>query len=122
MNQDISDILSRARDYPYDFPRLSYTYCNGETIAFESGHTEGRVPVLAIGSNQSPIRLKQKYGHLENQMIPVQRASLTDFDIFYCAHVTAYGAIGAMLQHSPGRRVELVKRGHTGIRWTGVHL
>lgn len=107
MSASLAETLSRARDYPYDFPRRSFTYQDRDVIPFDPAQTDGRVPVLAIGSNQSPHRLTQKYGHLDEQVIPVQRVRLVDFDIFYCAHVTNYGAIGAMLQHCPGAEVEL---------------
>ncbi|RED48623.1 hypothetical protein [Aestuariispira insulae] len=107
MTADRSERLSKARDYPYAFPRQSFIYHDSEIRPFNQVATEGRIPVLAIGSNQSPVRLTQKYGHLRNQQIPVQRAELDDFDIFYCAHITSYGAVGAMLQHCPGARVDL---------------
>ena len=67
--------------------------------------TCGRTPVLAIGSNQSPIRLGQKFGHDNRHRIPVQRATLVDFDVVFSAHVAKYGSIPAMLQVSAGSKV-----------------
>lgn len=97
--------LARARGYPYAIPQQSYVYRDSGPGAFDPDLTRARTPVLAIGSNQSPERLAQKFGHDASHVIPVQRARLEDFDVVYSAHVASYGAIPAMLQVSPGARV-----------------
>lgn len=102
-----ADILHRARNYPYTAPTDSYTWENGAERPFKPEDRVGRVPVLAVGSNRAPERLAQKFGHLGDHIIPVERAYLTDFDVVYAAHITAYGAVPAMLQFSPGVTVEL---------------
>ncbi len=105
MNDEERTIIARARDYPYPFPRESFLYTDDGPRPFEPGQTEGRTPVLAIGSNQSPIRLNQKFGHDARHTIPVQRATLADFDVVYSAHIAAYGSVPAMLQAAAGCNV-----------------
>ncbi len=97
--------LERARSYPYAIPDGSYTWNGGAVAAFDPAARSGRTPVLAIGSNQSPQQLTRKFG--DSGEIPVQRARLADFDIYYSAHITRYGAVPAMLQHAPGTVVTL---------------
>lgn len=97
--------LERARGYPYPIPEGSYLWRRGEVAPFDPHCREGRTPVLAIGSNQSPQQLTRKFG--DRGEIPVQRARLRDFDIYYSAHITAYGSVPAMLQHAPGAEVTL---------------
>ena len=97
--------LARARDYPYAIPGDSYLWKGGAVAAFDPDARSHRTPVLAIGSNQSPQQLTRKFG--DTGEIPVQRARLADFDIYYSAHITAYGAVPAMLQHAPGTAVTL---------------
>ena len=74
---------------------------------FDRSLCRGRTPVLAIGSNQSPHRLAQKFGDDASHVIPVQRARLKDFDVVYSAHISTYGAVPAMLQVSEGSDVDL---------------
>jgi len=104
---DRAAVLARARNYPYVFPRRSFSYLDGRTGAFDPEMTKGRSPVLAFGSNQSPERLTQKFGHEADHLIPVERARLRGFDVVYSAHITSYGAVPAMLQVSEGSSVEL---------------
>lgn len=106
-NDAHSQRLHRARSYPYDFPEHSFTYQDGALRAFDPALTDKRTPVLAIGSNQSPHRLTQKFGDDASHVIPVQRAQLTDFDVVFSAHISGYGAVPAMLQTSPGATVAI---------------
>jgi hypothetical protein len=104
--------LSRARDYPYHLPERSYVW-RGErddplhVDPFDPALTEGRTPVLAVGSNQSPVQLARKYGLGSHHTVPVERARLKDFDIVYAAHISSYGAVPSMLQCAPGVEVTL---------------
>lgn len=100
-----SDKLARARGYPYPIPEGSYLWCGGAVAPFDPRSREGRTPVLAVGSNQSPQQLTRKFGG--SGEIPVQRARLRDFDIYYSAHITSYGSVPAMLQRAPGAEVTL---------------
>lgn len=104
--EDVQDILHRARAYPYDYPRHSFLFQNGEVLPFEPTQTDGRTPVLAFGSNQSPAQLTRKFGRV-NHPIPVERVRLHDFDVVYSAHITSYGAVPAMMQHCPGTYVDV---------------
>ncbi len=97
--------LNRARGYPYAIPGASYTWRGGAVAPFEPESRGDRTPVLAIGSNQSPEQLSRKFGGAGE--IPVQRARLTDFDIYYSAHISSYGSVPAMLQRAPGTCVTL---------------
>jgi len=97
--------LERARGYPYAIPEASYTWRGGAIAAFDAGARADRTPVLAIGSNQSPRQLTRKFGDCGE--IPVQRAQLAGFDIYYSAHITAYGSVPAMLQRAPDTTVTL---------------
>lgn len=97
--------LDRARGYPYAIPGESYTWYGGKVAAFDPAMRRDRTPVLAIGSNQSPDQLTRKFGR-EGE-IPVQKARLRDFDVYYSAHITGYGSVPAMLQHAPGAEVTL---------------
>jgi len=104
---DRSAALARARDYPYPLPDRSYTWRGGAVEAFDPALTEGRVPVLAVGSNQAPAQLTRKFGLDPAAVIPVQRCTLKDFDVVYSAHISSYGAVPAMLQAAPGVAVTL---------------
>lgn len=104
---DLLSVLVRARDYPYAFPRESFTYRNGAAAPFDPSLKAGRTPVLAFGSNQSPERLRQKFGTADGHVIPVERGHLRNFDVVYSAHITSYGAVPAMLQVCDGATVAL---------------
>lgn len=99
--------LVRARGYPYLILDRSYHWRAGEAYPFEPATTEGRTPVLAVGSNQSPEQLTRKFGHVAGTEIPVQRCTLKDFDVVYSAHIAGYGSVPAMLQAAPGTTVTL---------------
>ncbi|MBT3401716.1 MAG: gamma-glutamylcyclotransferase [Rhodospirillaceae bacterium] len=97
-------VLMRAVGYPYDITAHSFTFIEGEAAPFDAAHTIGRRPVIGYGSNQSPLRLRQKYG-TDHAPIPVQRAWLDDHDVVFAAHFAGYGALPAALRHVPGTRV-----------------
>lgn len=102
------DKLARALAYPFDIPDKSFVYEDGETRAFEDpGERNGRIPVIACGSNRAPGQLAWKYGEQANVTIPVERAWLADFDVVHVAHLTSYGSIAATLQHVDAMRVEV---------------
>lgn len=101
---DTDPALVRAAGYPYDITEHSFTFMAGEAVPFDPVRREGRRPVIGYGSNQSPIRLRQKYG-TDHAPIPVQRAWLDDHDVVYSAHFSSYGSLPAALRHVPGTRV-----------------
>ncbi|MGE0736076.1 MAG: hypothetical protein AB7G15_06830 [Alphaproteobacteria bacterium] len=100
-------ILARALAYPFAIPDRSFVYHDGAVDAFDAGATRGRVPVIALGSNRSPVQLKRKFGAIKNSTIPVERAWLDGYDVVFTAHIAGYGSISAMLFPSPGTRVEI---------------
>jgi hypothetical protein len=99
--------LARARGYPYPIPERSYHWRKSQVHDFDPARTEGRTPVLAVGSNQSPEQITRKFGHVEGAEIPVQRCTLQGFDVVYSAHIAGYGSVPAMLQAAPSTTVTL---------------
>ena len=102
--------LALAKGYPFDAPGFSYLFVDGGHRPLPAGGLpgglfDGRVPVIAHGSNRAPAQLARKYGN--GARIPVSRAWLGDYDVVYSAHVTQYGAIAANLQHAPGVKAEV---------------
>ena len=67
-----------------------------------------RIPVLASGSNASPIRLKEKYADvLDRTIIPVIRYSVANLLPVFSAKFASYGSITATLQQVPQSEVEM---------------
>jgi hypothetical protein len=110
---DPASRLALATGYPFPIPDHSYVYENGIAQPWPAGlGLEGRLPVLAIGSNQSPEQLARKFDPRQGlQRIPVMRAWLADHDVVFATHMTRYGAIPANLHVVPGMRVRL------GVTW-----
>lgn len=105
------EILDLALGYPYLLPERSYIV-DGRNVRDMSADEacnsrSGRMPVLAVGSNQSPEQIVRKFSHLECPPIPCERCEVHDFDSVYSAHVTGYGSIASCLHPSPGTRVTL---------------
>jgi hypothetical protein len=106
----MQDRIAHAKSYPFPSPDHGFVYEAGAWRALDGGDLDfaGRVPVLAAGSNQSPEQLIRKYGgDPEIGAIPGQRGLLSDFDVVYAAHLTAYGSLPATFQHSPGTTVRV---------------
>jgi len=103
--------LALAKAYPFFIPEESFLLLDGAVRPLDpaaDGLFAGRVPVLAVGSNQSPDQLRRKFAHLPAPVaVPVTRAWLADFDVVYAAHVTRYGSIPGNLCPAPGARVRL---------------
>ena len=59
------DLLDRALGYPYPLPSASYVIDKGEVFPLHANDAplrrEGRTPVLAVGSNQSPEQIARKF-------------------------------------------------------------
>ncbi|WP_290899375.1 hypothetical protein [Ferroglobus sp.] len=121
-------LILRAVRYPYDLPKRSYVYVDGNAFEIEKvnfdefgesivvvGSNNVRLadvlntdfdisetcPVLAYGSNASVEQLRHKFLSFKNVVIPVIKADLYDFDVVYSAHFSPYGSIPATLQYSP---------------------
>lgn len=99
-----AQVIARAVDYPYRWPGRSYLFHGGRAhpVVERERWREGRVPVLAYGSNRAPEQLARKFGVLApNRAILVERCELPGFDVVHSAHVTSYGAIPAALAEHP---------------------
>ncbi len=118
---DCEAALARARGYPYPIPNRSYHWRDSGTHEFDPRVTEGRTPVLAVGSNQSPEQITRKFGHVEGAEIPVQRCRLEGFDVVYSAHIAGYGSVPAMLQAAPGTTVTLFVNWLDEAQLTAMH-
>jgi hypothetical protein len=95
----LQDSPPRAADYPFPAPLERYVFADiGEPPPFS---IEGRVPVLALGSNASPLQLRRKFADRKGH-IPVSRAVLFDHVVVYSAHFTRYGSLPATLHRHPG--------------------
>jgi len=103
----MKDRIDHAKSYPFPSPGHCFVYEDRDWRALDGPVArDGRHPVLAAGSNQSPEQLRRKYGAIAGiGAIPAQRGRLHDFDVVYAAHLTAYGSLPATFQHSPGTRV-----------------
>jgi len=103
---ELNSILKRARDYPYWAPKSSYTWDSRAELnsvrPFDSNLVQNCWPVLAVGSNRSPEQLSRKFQKINVGPIAVQYGRISDFDVVYAAHISAYGAVPAMLQRAPG--------------------
>lgn len=93
---DIAERIRHAESYPYPRPACSYLFVKGRMHPLPRNHEEGRLPVVASGSNAAPNRLLAKFGH-DGGAIPVTRAILHDFTVVFAGHFTRYGAIPATL-------------------------
>jgi len=107
--EDRAARLALATGYPFVIPDHSYLFENGVARPWPAEvDYRDRLPVLAIGSNQSPEQLARKFGPRHgSHRIPVTRAWLADHDVVFATHVTRYGAIPANLHRVPGMRVRL---------------
>ncbi len=108
---ELNSILKRARDYPYWAPKSSYTWDSSaepnNVRPFDPNLVLNCWPVLAVGSNRSPEQLSRKFEGINVGPIAVQYGRITDFDVVYAAHISAYGAVPAMLQREQGVQAKI---------------
>ena len=107
----MAERLERALGYPYAIPDQSYIVHNNAVtpMLIEKAEVlrEHRIPVLAVGSNQSPDQIIRKFHGPDWAPIPCERCVIKDFDTVYSAHISGYGSIAAALHPSPGTTVSL---------------
>ncbi len=106
----VEDRIRHAKSYPFAIPDRAYVYRNGAVEPYRPAEVEreGRIPVLAAGSNQSPEQIARKYARLEGEIvIPAQRGYLWNFDSVYAAHITGYGSVPATFRRAPGTAVSV---------------
>jgi hypothetical protein len=100
--------LALARAYPYPAPADAFTWRAGRVEPFDPALRQGRTPVLAVGSNRSPLQLDRKYrGWPDATRIAVEPVQVRDVDVVYSAHITRYGALPGLMADCPGTRARL---------------
>ena len=116
----IDPLILRALDYPYSHPAYDFVLDNGSTAPLQDRKSlEGRIPVLAIGSNRSPEQLLRKFG--DQDFLPVTCVKLCDYDVVYAAHIASYGSIPAVLARSPGTIVDIAITWLTKLQLQRMH-
>jgi len=116
----IDPLILRALDYPYCCPEYDFVLDNGSTRPLQDRNSlEGRIPVLAIGSNRSPEQLLRKFG--DQEFLPVTCIKLCDYDVVYAAHLASYGSIPAVLARSSGTIVDIAITWLTKLQLKRMH-
>mmetsp|Transcript_3958 Transcript_3958/g.24935 ORF Transcript_3958/g.24935 Transcript_3958/m.24935 type:complete len:288 (+) Transcript_3958:272-1135(+) len=104
--------IHRAKSYPYARPSGSFLFENGKVVDVNASEllqladARSLVPVLAVGSNASPVQLGRKFAKLSVVNIPVVTCTLRDFDVGYAPLITSYGSVPATLIPSMGTNVK----------------
>jgi hypothetical protein len=119
--------------YPYPTPNASFVMYGGKALPIaHSGRNLGdplvwqsgrrrylsdlapwlnagasRRAVLAVGSNAAPVQLRRKLAAGHEDVLPVIRARLQNFDVVYSAHISVYGAVPATLWQVPGATADV---------------
>jgi hypothetical protein len=114
--------LERALEYPWTRPAGSYKLTGAgvelledltaeerERVRCQFGSdSNGRLPVLAIGSNAAPATLVRKFAHFPEEgdrAVLALTGRLHDFDVGVAPQPTVYGSMPATLFPSPGTEV-----------------
>lgn len=103
---NLQERIQHACAYPFARPACSYLFADGRMCPLDLELVEGRVPILASGSNAAPSRLAAKFPG-DDGIIPVNRAVLRHFVVVFAGHFTAYGAVPATLAPYPDARTEI---------------
>ncbi|MFF0645302.1 hypothetical protein ACFYVV_17005 [Streptomyces tendae] len=91
--------------YPGAWPRESGLLDGDRLLPLDRAvyEEDGRVPVLAIGSNASPAQLRHKMAEFGiDAPIPMVRSRVTGLDIGVSAHVSRMGYVSASPVGAPG--------------------
>src|SRR5918992_1771889 len=117
------ELLLLAKAYPFPAPSVSYLFRDGQAHTIDEARFEGRVPVIAHGSNRSPEQLRRKFDRFSGAAgeIPVTLSWLDEYDIVYSAHITTYGSIASTLQHVPGCRARVAITWLNDAQLTRMH-
>lgn len=108
MTQDLAERVARALAYPFDPHPEPFLFDRGEAAPLDAASParfEGRVPILAVGSNASPKRLVEKFGL--DAVAPVTFAVVEDHVVAHSAKFTRYGSMPATLHPWPGARARV---------------
>lgn len=101
------DWLGRALGYPYPAHAADFLFRDGAAQPLPPDYAlDGLTPVVAVGSNRSPVQLARKFAGM-TVAVPVTRMPARDVDVVHAAHIAGYGAVPATLAASPGTTVEL---------------
>lgn len=97
-----TDALRRALDYPYAGHAEDFLFHNGAAVPVPPGSLprNGRVPVLAYGSNRAPAQLARKFTG-ESTAVAVEQVRAHGWDVVFCARFSSYGTLPAMLLAMP---------------------
>lgn len=114
-------VFARALAYPWTRPPGSYllrddytellaelTPTQRDSLLAEFTSGDGRLPVLAIGSNAAPNTLRRKFAHfaaVEDRTVLALTGRLHEFDVGVAAQPTVYGSMPATVFPSPGTAV-----------------
>ena len=105
IRQNESEVLVRAKAYPYFRPKGSYLLEPDRVTELKGKVLDGRldkyIPVLAYGSNAAPEQLRRKLSNF-NKPIAVLTATVKGLDVIFAARFARYGAIPATITSSPG--------------------
>ncbi|NHK28405.1 hypothetical protein FF098_010855 [Parvularcula flava] len=64
-------------------------------------------PVVAAGSNASPMQLLRKFQQRKDIIVPVLKMPVRDWSVTYARHIAPYGSIPASLEQAPGETTQL---------------
>lgn len=100
----------RAITYPWSRPSGSFALVDRQVLPVDDPSApgaDGRVPLLAVGSNGAPSTLVRKLAHLPDgeREVCVVAGELHGFDIGPVARITPYGSLPATPFASPGTAV-----------------
>ena len=129
-----AEALARALAYPWERPDGSYRQAGAgveplermaaaerDAAIAEYASDEGRLPLLAIGSNGSPAVLERKFAHFPDaadRAVLVLTGRLHDFDVGFAAQPALYGSMPATIFPSPGTEVRAAVLWVTAAQFT----
>ena len=89
--------FAQATLYPYPVPDGDFVMEGGlprpAPGGIEAGMLRGRMPVLSVGSNRSPLQLRRKFG--TDSVLPVTTAVLRGVDVVFASLLSYYCAVPA---------------------------
>ncbi len=101
--------VARALAYPFDPPHHAYVIAQGVVRDFtpeqDGALLRHRHGVLAVGSNASPQRLREKFG--PHASLAVTLAQVAGYVVAHSAKFAGYAAIPATLHPWPGAQTQL---------------
>tara|TARA_B100000686_G_scaffold354793_1_gene467264 strand:- start:3433 stop:4182 length:750 start_codon:yes stop_codon:yes gene_type:complete len=126
------EAINFALSYPYERPKDDFIYINGHSykLSDRDGHDindwrvqtgsgkkriadliakthyetdfSALIPVIAVGSNGSPVQLRRKFYTKHDTMIPTLMMTLENWTATYCRFISGYGAVPATITRHDG--------------------